>query len=291
MKCPNCGKEVKEGAKFCVGCGTSLIQEATTTEAKENVESQKKTEVKEVVNKKVNEVKENVKKAANSNFMKLVLATLMFLFNILLKPMKYLKEKIEFYSNPKNGCILAGVLALASMIIKVLMEVIMALIDRNCVSYAGSKICGSTIGDNFKHIDWMGITLKHLLLILIVMFAISGIYYIASLVAKKSTNFFRLLTITVVSFVPYCLTAYFLCPFFGWVNGHIGLVLSIIGMVYSLVIFFSAIKDEIKFTDNDKNVYFHLTCASIILIVAYVVIYNVVINAATNALTNGFLNF
>ena len=27
MKCPNCGKEVKEGAKFCVGCGTSLVEE------------------------------------------------------------------------------------------------------------------------------------------------------------------------------------------------------------------------------------------------------------------------
>lgn len=45
MKCPKCGKELKEGTKFCVGCGTKL------TNAEESVK-------KEVVNEeKVKEIK------------------------------------------------------------------------------------------------------------------------------------------------------------------------------------------------------------------------------------------
>ena len=45
MKCPKCGKELKEGTKFCVGCGTKL------TNAEESVK-------KEVVNEE--KVKETV---------------------------------------------------------------------------------------------------------------------------------------------------------------------------------------------------------------------------------------
>ena len=39
MKCPNCGKDVKEGAKFCVGCGTSLVDKETKKVEKTNSES------------------------------------------------------------------------------------------------------------------------------------------------------------------------------------------------------------------------------------------------------------
>ena len=189
MKCPNCGKDVKEGAKFCVGCGTSLV--GNETKKVEKINSEKADEVKEKVVTKVNEVKEAAKKAADSDFMKVVLSSLMFLLNILLKPVKVLKEKIDFYSKPQNGFILAGVVALATMIIRVVVSFLMALIQKQCTSSLfGSGTC-LTVGEKLKAIDWMGITLKHLLIILIVMFAIAGIYYVASLIAKKNNKLYE----------------------------------------------------------------------------------------------------
>lgn len=287
MKCPNCGKDVKEGAKFCVGCGTPLadssVESKSETKVLKNVETSQKVEaVKEKVSNKMNEVKENAKKAADSDFMKVILASLMFLVNIILKPIKTLKSKIEEYANPKNGFILAGVVALATMIVRVVVSFIMALIQKQCTtSFFGSGSCLS-FGEKLKAIDWMGITLKHLLIILISMFAVAGIYYVASLIAKKTANFMRLLTITAVSFVPACLAMYLLTPICGWINVHFGVIVTIAGFVYSLVIFFSAIKDEFKFESDDKAVYFHLICVSVILIILYFVGYNVAVNATTN---------
>lgn len=285
MKCPNCGKDVKEGAKFCVGCGTSLVDKETKKVEKTN--SEKTDEVKEKVATKVNEVKVAAKKAADSDFMKVVLSSLMFLLNILLKPVKSLKEKIEFYSKPQNGFILAGVVALATMIIRVIVSFVMALIKKQCTSSLfGSGTC-LTVGEKLKAIDWMGITLKHLLIILIVMFAIAGIYYVAGLIAKKTTNFMKILTITAVSLVPACVASYLLVPIFGWINVHFGVVVAIIGFVYSLVIFFTSIKDEFKFKDADMAIYFHLICVSVIIIIAYFVGYNILVNTVTDSVTNG----
>ncbi len=284
MKCPNCGKEVKEGAKFCVGCGTSLVE---TKEETKNDASQKVEAVKEKVTAKMSEVKESAKKAADSDFMKMILASLMFLVNIILKPIKTLKSKIEDYSDPKNGFILASVVALATMIVRVVVSFIMALIQKQCTTSIFGKGSCLSFGEKLKTIDWMGITLKHLLIILISMFAVAGIYYLASLIAKKSANFMRLLTITAVSFVPACAAMYLLTPIFGWINIHLGVIVTIVGFVYSLVIFFSAIKDEFKFESDDKAVYFHLICVSIILIVLYFV----GINVANNQLNNSSLNW
>lgn len=282
MKCPNCGKDVKEGAKFCVGCGTSLVQnEEKKTDKKET--NQKVEEVKEKVSAKMSEVKESAKKAADSDFMKVVLSSLMFLVNILLKPIKVLKEKLEFYSKPQNSFILAGVVALATMIVRVVVSFVMALIQKQCTTSIFGKVSCLSFGEKLKAIDWMGITLKHLLIILISMFAVAGIYYVASLIAKKTANFMRLLTITAVSFVPACAAMYLLTPIFGWINIHFGVIVTIVGFVYSLVIFFSAIKDEFKFESADKTVYFHLICVSIILIIVYFVGYNITVNAVNNA--------
>lgn len=288
MKCPNCGKDVKEGAKFCVGCGASLVQNEENKGDKKET-SQKVEEVKEKVSAKMNEVKESAKKAADSDFMKVVLSSLMFLVNILLKPIKVLKEKLEFYSKPQNSFILAGVVALATMVVRVVVSFVMALIQKQCTTSIFGKGSCLSFGEKLKAIDWMGITLKHLLIILISMFAVAGIYYVASLIAKKTANFMRLLTITAVSFVPACAAMYLLTPIFGWINIHFGVIVTIVGFVYSLVIFFSAIKDEFKFENADKAVYFNLICVSIILIIVYFVGYNVTVNAVNNSM--GSLNW
>ena len=291
MKCPNCGKDVKEGAKFCVSCGNALTEEKSeeTVKVEQQDNSQKVEEVKEKVSAKVSEFKATAKKAADSDFMKVVLSSLMFLVNILLKPIRTLKSKIEYYSDPKNGFILAGVVALATMIVRVVVEFVMALIQKQCTASIFGKGTCATIGEKLKAIPWMDITLKHLLIILIAMFAVAGIYYIASLIAKKTANFMRLLTITAVAFVPACVATYLLCPIFGWLNIHFGVIVGIVGMIYSLVIFFTAIKDEFKFDNADKAVYFHLICASVILIVVYFVGYNMTVGAINNSL--GSLNF
>ena len=282
MVCPNCGKEVKEGAKFCVGCGMALNND-TNKEISPTEENKQGVEFKEKVSSTVLEMKANAKKAADSDFMKFVISTLVFLFNCLMKPIKTLKEKIDDYSKVDKACVLAGVVALGTMIVRVVVEFLMALIRKQCVF----TTC-ATIGEKLKAIDWMGITLKHLIIILMVMFAIAAIYYVASLIAKKNANYMRLLTITVVSFVPACLTMYLLTPIFGWINVHLGVIVTVVGMIYALVIFFTAINDEFKFDSADKSVYFNLICISIIVIILYFIGYNMAANAIGSISSMGF---
>ncbi|WP_274355042.1 zinc-ribbon domain-containing protein [Ligilactobacillus salivarius] len=46
-KCPNCGSDTKEGAKFCTTCGYQLIRENVdnTTKTKQTVNTDKMKEV------------------------------------------------------------------------------------------------------------------------------------------------------------------------------------------------------------------------------------------------------
>ena len=61
-----------------------------------------------------NVVKEN---AGSFDFMATVLGCLMFILNVLLKPVSTVKAKIKNFSNVKNTGILLGVVALGRMII------------------------------------------------------------------------------------------------------------------------------------------------------------------------------
>ena len=67
MKCPNCGEELKSGAKFCTSCGTNIeaaLEERAKAELAAKKEQEQK-EQKEIEEKRKTAVEENKKEVVN----------------------------------------------------------------------------------------------------------------------------------------------------------------------------------------------------------------------------------
>ena len=76
-------------------------------------------------------------------------------------------------------------------------------------------------------------------------------------------------------------------PLLGKIWGVLSIVATINGIVYSLMIFFTLIKEEIEFENKDSSIYFHSACASVILIAGYYLCMKVL----TETISGGFSNY
>lgn len=272
MNCPNCGKKLNEGVKFCNGCGTPI----TTPEQNQNVQPMQNTQ--------------QVKKQTNST--NIFVACILFMLNLIIKPVKTFKAKINEFENPKNGFIFIGLVSAISMVIRVVITFLLALINRPCTTWAGKKECVS-IDESLKNIQWADITIKHLLGVIIIALAIAGIYYLASLVAKKNTKYMKLAVISTAAMIPFLLTSYFLAPILSWIfsllkiSELVSIFIVIISIVYSLTVFYTLMKEEINFDDKDMVIYFYSLITIIIIIISYFVLKNMLINQIGNEIGMG----
>lgn len=270
MTCPKCGKEINKDAKFCNGCGTPIAEAANTNQPAQPVQQAKQP------------------KSGKNIFVE----SLMYIISSLLKPAKTLKEKGKEFDNPKNGLILAGIVSAATMLIRVIVSFLMALIDRPCIkSWDGKKTC-VTIDESLKNIQWLDITLKHLFIVFIVILAIAGLFYLGSLVAKKNTKYMRLVNIATIAFVPALLALFLLTPIFSWLFnlmkiGEFTLFISSAGIIYALAVFYTLMKEEIAFDSKDVTIYFFSILTLIIIIILYFIVKNIILNSLGDMVGNG----
>ncbi len=276
MNCPKCGKQLNEGVKFCNGCGTAIAAPEQNVQPVQNAQQPVQQPI-------------QAKKAGSNTGSNIIVTCLLFMLGMLLKPAKAFKAKIKELEEPKNGFIFIGLVSAVSMVVRVVFTFLFALIDRPCVTFLGKKTC-TTIDESLKAINWVDITIKHLITVIVIGLAVAGIYYLASLVAKKTTKFMRLAVISTAALIPFMVTAFILTPIFSWLfglmklSGEIVMFIDVIGLVYSLTIFYTLMKEEVNFDDKDISIYFYSLITVIIVIIAYFVLKNMLVNQVSDAL-------
>ena len=251
MKCSKCGVELEENAKTCNECGTAV----------ENKFIPKK----------------------DFDFVSFILECLTFILAVILKPISSLKKKLDEYSDVKSVGILVGVVALGRMIINLLGSMISAIFVKQFNFWTGdSKL--SVSFDGLKNLDYFDLIVKQLFGFVIIIAAIAGIYYIVSLIMKKTVNYFKLVTITTVSFVPFFIVSSFICVIVNYIYVPASVFLAIGAFIYSLLTFIISVDSEIEFKDSNFKVYFHTICLTVIFIVSYYVVSNSISSSITNLL-------
>lgn len=256
MKCSNCGCELTEGSKFCVRCGTSVANNmgVNTVEKKQN---------------------------NNKGFLDTVLECFMFILNVLLKPVSTLKEKIKNYSDVKSSGILVLVVSLSLTIVNLLSNMISTIFVKKITSYYTGDTKLSIEFDNLKNLDYVDLIFKRFFEFAIFILALAGIYYIVSMIMKKSSSYFRLATISAVSLVPYG-ASIIISVIVSYIYAPLSFFILFGSLIYSLLTFINAMDEELNIDDSNLKVYFHTICMIVLIIAAYYI----ALNSTTSAINS-----
>lgn len=297
MTCPNCGANNIDGSSFCIKCGTNLKDVQVNInvnnapiQSEQPMNNQQEQPVQRPVynNQPQNNYKQPMNNQNNVNVSNAPLNYLMYIVAILLKPFKCFKEEEAKLRNTKTSLIFSSIIAGAMMLIT-LFKAMIAVVFTKTMDYSTFKYKTSVDFSRLKDLDWLSLIGKNLLIFAGVIVSIALVYYIVSLIFKKSTNFIKMLSISATSLIPYIVLGMIVSPLIGKIWAPLSIFAMIIGVVYSLLIFINLINDDLVFDSVDSKIYFHLICLSILGSAGYYLFMKLMVSSVSNNL-NDLLN-
>ena len=280
MICPNCGGENTEGSIFCVKCGINLKETTTQDEIKTTEPNQKKEQLN---NQSTNQQKfEEVKKTAVHYFK--------YAKDVLLNPYKTFKEKETELTETKNALIFSGILAVVMLLITWLTAMITSIFVKE-LSAKTFELHTVVKFSNLGDLNYLVLIGRNLLIYAGIIAAIAGVYYIVSLIFKKESKFTKLLSISATSIIPFIALGMILSPILSLIWTPLSIIAKVGGLVYSILVFMSLIKEELSFETKDLEIKFHLICLTILGTIGYylyIKLFMAVVNGGLNDLLNIF---
>lgn len=284
MICNKCNSNMPEGTKFCTSCGNNLtvVQPSPVDKVIQDVNVQQTPIVETPVNTQNTVVQQQVNNINITNnthvnpkgFMAIILA-------VILKPFTALKEELSKFNSFKDSAILAVIVTVAATLISLITKMFNAVRVKSFSFTGGGETTWQF--ENLKNLDYIKIIGKDLLIFAGIILAIAIVYYIASLIVKKQTSFPRLLGISSLAVTPLLICYLVLSPLLTMIHATIGIIISIMGAVYTIVILYEAMNEEILLEGNAK-IYFNFTCLSLLISAGYYVYMKVITSAVTSGL-------
>lgn len=275
MTCPNCGTFNNDGFKFCIKCGNSLEtstpnvaksvanEEVLTEQPVEVVSTQSVEATPAPVQPTINTYQQPLQPQQPTNIDNSPINFIKYIISFVIKPFETYKNEEGKLANTKTGLILSGIVAGTMMIINLLTSMISAVFVKS-LDYSTFEYKTKLDFARLKDLDYLSLIGKNLLIYICIIAAITVVYYLASLVVKKSTNFIKTLSISASSLIPYVIMGMLVSPILGKIWAPLSIVATIVGAVYSIIIFVMLISDNIKFDKKDLSAYFHLACMTIL---------------------------
>lgn len=302
MICPKCGHESINGSKFCVKCGFNFQEQPSTiTIDPQPVEIQPMNNggvnpsmPNETVNVSnnmnpgvVNSMpsQEPVQPAAAalaSNTKVSFMAYFYMIIAVILKPFTAFKEESEKLKDFKNSAIIAGIVTVIFTLISVV-KMIWSIVRVTDLD-ENFKTVKVWAWENLKNVNFFQVIGKYLLIYVGIMLAIACVYYVAGLIAKKQPNFAKFLGISALGVVPAYLTITVLSPLFGMMSYEVGMIVAVVGIIYSFTIIYEGINNELQLEGNVKF-YVNAACLAILIIVGGYTAYKLVLGSAINTIT------
>lgn len=213
----------------------------------------------------------------NFDFVSFITGCFMFILACLMKPVTAIKNKINEYSDVKTAGILVILVSLCRMIINLLGSMISVIFVKQRNFLKGTTSLSVSF-DGLKNLDYFSLVVKQFIGFIIVVAVVAGVYYVVSCVMKKTVNYFRLVSVTTVSFIPMFIAG-FVSIIISYIYMPIGAFIVFASLVYSVITFIRSMNDEIKFDDMNMMVYFQTICLTVIFIIAYYALSNYISSA------------
>ena len=289
--CPQCGMTNASNTKFCIKCGTGLqsdmveVPQVATGEVQQNVTPVTPQEnFNNNVASPVNNVQQPIYNNVSTNVQPAPAVTGKFNFfqyivGAVLKPFDRFKKDEENLSNFKN----VGILSLIVVGFMTIIGLITTMINTvRVTSFWTDEV--EWVWENLKEIEYFKVIGQSLLIYAGVLLAISGIYFLASLVIKKEAKFPKLLGATVTAFIPFAIATSILSPLLSLIYSPLGICITVVGFVYTLVILLELMNELIKIENKNTRIYFHLTCLSILIIGGGFIAYKLILGSLSSSL-------
>ena len=206
--------------------------------------------------------------------------------SVILKPFTAFKEELKKFDVFKNSMIMSLIVSGVSTLINLITTMLNAIIVKS-YSWSSGKYTTTLVWENLKDLNYVEIIFKNFLIYLGVIFAIAVVYYLASLVVKKQTNFARLLGISSLVVTPVLICSLLLAPILSLIWAELAMPVIIIGLIYTIILLYENMNNEILLEGNVKY-YFNLVCLSILAVVIYFLYMKLVIGPATDGLEEIF---
>lgn len=239
MKCTSCGTECKKGEKFCSKCGAVIEDSA-----------------------------ENKSEVNNNNAGDIFLDIFKYLGSIFVKPIDTYKNNKDKVSNPVFAFVLSAIVSLFMVITNLVVSIIDIMRVEKYTFGKGYETFWQF--SNIKDLNFLELIFRDFFVYAIIILVIAGVFYLSSLVIKKEVNFFKSISITATSIIPFVLCVFVLSPLLTMVWSHF-VVINLIGFVYSASLLLNLYNIEISIDGNNK-VYYYAVNMSILVLIAYIVI-------------------
>ena len=251
MKCVKCGQESPNDSKFCIGCGGELsVQTEVSNTASANIGNTTSVVAS--------------KESTPFNFF-------MFIVAAFLKPSQSFDEEKSKLDDVKNCMIFSGIIAVLMMVVNLVTNMITAVIQKTYSLFEGSYKT-EIVWENLKELPYASLIFKNLLIYAVVILALAGIFFVGSLIAKKTITYIRSLAITAISMIPFIGIGMFLSNILGLLWQPLSVILVLIGFIYSIAIFVSLLSKELAFDNKDYMIYYFAGCFSTVLIIIYFIV-------------------
>lgn len=279
LVCSKCGTANAANTNFCINCGSPLVSNqnvavnnqmnvndpnlgmgANVTSIPEqpvNYTSVHGLEqpVGNVVTSPINQgVVTNSKMTKSFHYFKYIISSF-------LRPYQSFKDNEEEMSNFKN----IGILALIVIGIMAILSLFQAILSAVRVTSLWSGDV-TWVWDNLGNVDFFGVIIRNILTYAIVLLAIGGVYFLASLVIKKNVKFVKLLGAIVTTFIPFAVVISIISPVLSLIYSPFGLCVTIVGFVYFILAWLELVNEMIVIEDKNVRIYFHLVCLSVLII-------------------------
>lgn len=320
--CPKCGMENDVNYRFCIKCGNSL--QLNMMENENNIVDTNLNTVSDIVNDNLNQhqpvmnnlnhtvssdnlVQSNVNmnssldvnnlnqqvvqpgiQSVNNNQVSLSQTTkitsgnlnyMQYIVGAVLKPFDKFKQDEEKIGNFKN----AGILSLIIVGVMTIIGLIQTMINAvRVTSFWSDEV--EWVWENLKEIEYVKVIGQSLLIYVGILFAISGVYFLASLVIKKEVKFPKLFGATVTAFIPFAIATSILSPLFSLIYSPLGMCVTVVGLIYTLLILLELVNELIKIENKNTRIYFQLACLSILLIAGGFVAYKLILGSLASSL-------
>lgn len=303
MICPKCGNENINGSTFCIKCGINLKElvsnQNINQQSNENVNVRQDEQIINNLNynqvnqptlNQVNNSKENNNQQKFEEAKKTAVHYFKYAKDVLLNPYKTFKEKEVELTKTKNALIFSGILAVVMMLITLLTAMITSIFVKE-LSAKTFELHTVVKFSNLGDLNYLVLIGRNLLIYAGIIAAIAGVYYIVSLIFKKESKFTKLLSISATSIIPFIALGMILSPILSLIWTPLSIIAKVGGLVYSILVFMSLIKEELSFETKDLEIKFHLICLTILGTIGYylyIKLFMAVVNNGLNDLLNMF---
>lgn len=300
MNCPNCGTQNSVGFKFCTKCGQNLEQKQVPTETATNSNENTQVSGENNITTELNNANAtlmqnqiniqpniqtntivNTNNTNNTLSIKFV-EYFTIILAVILKPFSAMKTELVKLEDMKNSVlmslIVSGVGTILNLITKMLNAVRVKSLD-----WTTGEFKTTWVWENLKNLKYVDLIGKTFLLYIGIIAGIAVIYFLCGLIMKKSPKFPRFLAASSLAIVPILISTLVLAPILSMISNDIGLIVTILGVVYTLVLLYESMNNELSLEGNVKY-YANIACLSIIMILLYYIIYNLIVSSITSSL-------